>query len=236
MTGEGRAAPRPEPDEGPRPEPGEGLRPELDEGPRLRLFVAVELADAWKAAFADHQARLRRRLQDEAPHLRLRYVRPEGIHLTLKFLGETPASRLPSIESALGQAVPHPPDLRLAVGRVGSFSDRRGPGVVWAGVAADAEALRRLRLLVERLETWLASAGFSRDRQGGFTPHLTLARLPDGMSQRDREVVVRASSEISLSRLEPMTIAFVSLMQSRLGPGGARYERLGRFPAGPSGE
>jgi 2'-5' RNA ligase len=193
---------------------------------RLRLFVAIELPDAWKEAVAAYQRRLQERISIDAPRVRLRYVRPEGVHLTLKFLGETPANRLPSIEGALSQAVTTAPNFRLELRRVGSFSDRRAARVVWAGVAGDTDALR---LLAERVDTRLASAGFARERRG-FMPHLTIARLPDAMSQAERELVVAASNAIALAPQDAMLVGYVSLMRSHLGPGGTRYERLARFP------
>ena len=197
-----------------------------DEGESLRLFVAVELPETWRQALGASQERLRARLAADGSELRLRFVRPESVHLTLKFLGETPSGRLGAIESALSLAVAEAPNVRLELGRIGSFSDRRAPRVVWAGVGGDTRAFA---LLAERIETRLAAAGFGRERRG-FQPHLTLARLPETLSAAQRAYVAQASGEGSIAAPEPFVVEQVSLMRSRLGPGGARYECIARFP------
>jgi 2'-5' RNA ligase len=196
---------------------------------RPRLFIAIEMPETWRDAIAAVQDQIRRRIAAERSDLRLRFVRPEGVHLTLKFLGETPAARLASVEQALANAVPAPPAFQLKIGRIGSFSDRRAPAIIWAGIEPVGESdAKGLRNLVEQVETCLATAGFPRERRG-FVPHLTLARVPDRLSQPDRDYLV-ATSQTTLPALEPITVSNVSLMRSHLGPGGARYERLAAFP------
>lgn len=195
----------------------------------LRLFVAIELPDAWKEALAAYQEGLQRRLDGSGGSLRVRFVRPEGIHLTLKFLGETGSDRLATVEAALALAVPAPPRFRISVGCVGSFSDRRAPRIIWAGLEGETGALS---LLAERVETRLAAAGFQREGRA-FQPHLTLARLPQALTAAQRETAARVSAEVALPRTPPLIVQQVSLMRSQLGPGGARYECLGRLPASP---
>ncbi len=185
----------------------------------LRLFVAFELPDAWKEALAAYQEGLQRRLDGSGGSLRVRFVRPKGIHLTLKFLGETSSDRLAAVEAALALAVPALPRFSISIGRVGSFSDRRAPRIVWAGIEGETGALA---LLAERVETQLAVAGFQRDRRA-FQPHLTLARLPQALTAAQREIAARVSAEVALPRTPPLTVQQVSLMRSQLGPGGARY-------------
>ena len=198
---------------------------------RPRLFVAIGLPERWREALSGSQERLRRRLEADGRDLHVRFVRPEGVHLTLKFLGETAADRLPAIESALSEAVPEAPNIHLELSELGSFNDGRAPRVVWAGVAGDTRALS---LLVDRIETRLTAAGFPRERRR-FRPHLTLARLPETLTAAQREYVAQASSEDSLAGTGPFLVEQVSLMRSWLRPGGARYECLARFPPSRQG-
>jgi len=196
---------------------------------RLRLFVAIELPEAWTEALAVIQERMKRALaQDEAAaDLRLRWVHPEAIHLTLKFIGEVAPERLTPIREQLARAVPELPGIALSLGRVGSFSERRAPRVIWAGVYSEqADALRNL---AESIETWLAAAGVPRERRG-FTAHLTLARLPEGLSGTQRRRAAEITAGVKVPEPPAFQIQGVSLMQSFLGPGGARYARLGRWP------
>ncbi|MPZ50384.1 MAG: RNA 2',3'-cyclic phosphodiesterase [Dehalococcoidia bacterium] len=213
-----------------REAPGHGVRPGKERG-TLRLFVAIELPDAWKQALQALQSEMQAALSTDprTAGTRIRWVRPDGIHLTLKFLGEAPSDRLAAVQDALSIAIAAPPALELALGRVSSFSSRRAPRVVWAGIAESGAAGRLLRI-VEQVETRLAAAGFPRERRG-FTPHLTLARLPDDLSPASREAVAEVTAGFATPAPAPFTVDKVSLMQSHLGPGGARYERLASYPA-----
>jgi 2'-5' RNA ligase len=203
-------------------------RTEAEREQRLRLFVAVELPEPWHDGLSQLMDEMKAALAADATTkgVRVRWVRPEGIHLTMKFLGETPESKLDAVKRALVRAVPAPPGIRLQIGRAGSFSDRRAPRVVWAGVEGQT---KELAALAERVDTWLASAGYARELRG-FTPHLTLARLPEDLSQAERQAVAAATNGFVIPHLEPFTVDKVSLIQSHLGPGGARYERLAAFP------
>jgi 2'-5' RNA ligase len=181
-----------------------------------RLFVAIELPEGVLRALAEVQERLRERSLDG-----LRWVRPEGIHLTLKFLGETPAEKLPDIERALEQAVrgigPH----RLALGRLGTFGSRGAPRVLWVDLAGDVETLGALQEGVERA---LSPLGFPRDERR-FSPHLTLARI----RPEDAREVARPLSEAVATVRPPeaqLPVTELSLMRSELRHGGAVYTRL----------
>lgn len=192
--------------------------------PQLRLFVAAELPESWIAALGTLQDTLRGALD---PALRLRWVRPEAIHLTLKFVGEVPESRRASVESALNQAVPEPPNLIISLHRIGVFSDRRAPRVVWAGLTGDTVGLIRL---AQRIDTWLHASGFRLEKRG-LTPHLTLARIPYALPGEGRQAFEVALAAAAISAMPSFTVERVSLMRSNLGPGGARYERLAVFPS-----
>jgi 2'-5' RNA ligase len=160
--------------------------------------------------------------------VRLRWVRPDGIHLTLKFIGAVAEDRLPVIQEQLARAVPTMPAITLTLGWAGSFSDRRAPRVIWAGVySSQADELRRL---AESIETWLAAAGVAREKRG-FAAHLTLARLPQDLPEATRRRVAELTTGVALPEVPPFSAERVSLMQSHIGPGGARYERLAAFPA-----
>ena len=199
-----------------------------DQG-RLRLFVAIELPETWLTALGELQDGMKAALAADAQTagVRLRWVRPEGIHLTLKFIGEVAPARLEPIREHLALAVPEPPAIPLSLGGTGSFQDRRAPRVIWAGVESpQAESMRRL---AEAIETWLTAAGVPRQRRG-FAAHLTLARLPNDLPDDIRRRIAQVTNSVEAPGPAPFTVDGVSLMRSHLGPGGARYERLGRWP------
>lgn len=193
-------------------------------GPRLdvlRLFVALELPEEWTQALARMQADLRAR-----GLARLRWVRPEGIHLTLKFLGEVPAPRLAGIDAALRGAVARAPDFALRLGAPGTFG-RGSPRVLWVGIEGD---LDRLAALQRRVEAVLAPLGFPPEGRP-FAPHLTLARVPEAAPPDLRRAVAPAVEWLRVPPAPDFRVSRVSLMESRLGPGGAVYICRGGYPA-----
>jgi 2'-5' RNA ligase len=183
----------------------------------LRLFIAIELPANVLAALNQVQHELQR----EPALARLRWVRPEGIHLTLKFLGEMPEERRTDIEAAVSRAVTNVPPFDLHLGRVGRFGSRSSPRVVWIDVEGDIESLKRLQ---EQVEREVSPLGFPTETRA-FSPHLTLARVPP---ERAREVA--APLEVAMSRLSvpaaTMRATEVSLMRSQLQRGGAVYTQL----------
>jgi 2'-5' RNA ligase len=190
-------------------------------GPSLRLFVACELPGEAREALAAVQ-----RLLQEQGAEGLRWVRPEGIHLTLKFLGDVPARRLEAIERALARAVREPFRLSVRLSQLGSFGGSTGLRVVWLGLEGEVEALARLAAQVEGA---LEPMGFPRERRP-FAAHLTLARVKESASPQDRRRLFELVRSLELPPLPGATLQAVSLMQSTLEPGGARYQRLARFP------
>jgi 2'-5' RNA ligase len=194
-----------------------------DSEPTLRLFVACELPSEMKAALASLQEALRKK---GAP--RLRWVRSEGIHLTLKFLGAVPQEKVAAIREALAPTVQGIPSLALSLAEVGTFGDRRGPRVVWVGTQGDLEPLARLQ---QRVEKALEPLGFPPERRA-FSPHLTLARVPDSMGSSERHTLKELAKAIEVPSAPAVTIGELSLMRSILGPGGAVYERVAAFTLG----
>lgn len=188
----------------------------------LRLFVAIDLPEGVREALARLQSDLRRH-----DLLGLRWVRPEGIHLTLKFLGETPAERVPEIEEAVADAVRGAAPFRLVLGSPGSFGGRRGPRVLWLDLSGDVERLKELQSDVERE---LTEAGF-RPEEREFSPHLTLARVRQPPAPGLGERVSTALAAVPPPQAE-FEVNEVALIRSTLQPGGAVYERLSTFPLG----
>lgn len=187
----------------------------------LRLFIAVELPESWSEALAATQAALRRRGLE-----RLRWVRPEGIHLTLKFLGNVDERRVPELTEALTRAASGVSPFRLSLAGLGSFGPAARPRVVWVGVGGDLPALTRLW---DAVETDVGNLGFPRERQR-FAPHLTLARVPDDMPREVTGGIGATLGVISAPAAPPLAVTEVALMRSELGRGGARYTRLASVP------
>ena len=153
----------------------------------------------------------------------LRPVRPEGVHLTLKFLGSVPLSDIPAVTSALSSVVRQFRPFTVEIGGFGAYPGDHSPRVLWTGVSGP-ETLFRLRADIEESLTPLGFATDSRQ----WSPHLTLARIRDGTSKRDRRLAWKALANLDpISRLTK--VSSVSLVASRLTPKGAVYSTVETF-------
>lgn len=187
-----------------------------------RLFLAISLPAQVKERLAEVQRELARSGAD------VRWVRPEGIHLTLKFLGEVPPEKIEAIVAACEKAVKEaaPGALRLGVRGLGTFPPNRAPRVVWAGLTGDLTALARLK---RALEEALVSLGFEREDRP-FVPHLTLGRVK---SARRREALLKEIARFREEEFfspESIEVCTLTLYQSTLHPEGAIYTALRKIP------
>ena len=194
-------------------------RPDRSVGPTVRAFVAVNLDQDLKDALAKVQERLKATRADVG------WVRPESLHLTLKFLGQVEESRLGAVAEAIAAAATGYGSFRLVLGGVGAFPQPRAARVVWIGVQQGAEALVTLQA---RVEAGLEALGFAREERP-FAAHLTLGRVR-GPARREQLAV--ALTSIPAEPLGEMLLHRIDLMKSELGPGGARYTALQTFPLG----
>ena len=184
---------------------------------QLRLFVAVTLPPEARDALARVIATLR-----DAGLRGVRTVAPEGVHVTLKFLGNVEAGRVPALAEALDAAAGGVAPFELAVEGAGAFPDARAPRVLWAGVAGDTDALAAL---ARRVDEACAGLGFPRERRA-FSPHLTIARLRASATAEDRRRAAEALAAIRLDDVTPFAVDAVRLIKSTLTPSGAVYETL----------
>ena len=189
--------------------------------PPLRLFVAVELPQHVRDALGASIDRLRSTLR--GPY---RWVRPEGIHLTLRFLGDVEAERIAELASALGPPVAPLPPFELRLDGTGVFPNARAPSVVWAGVGGESGALARLAAAVG-----IATAGVGAPAESRpYQPHLTIGRVRGRLAASEIEALSETLSKVTYDQAAPFPVDGVSLMRSELGPGGARYTRLAYAP------
>lgn len=162
----------------------------------MRLFVGLELP--WE---------LKQRLSGLAGGLAgAKWVPPENYHLTLRFIGETPAHRAEEVDFALSGVRARSFPLSLA--GVGTFARSGRPTAIWIGVDRNP-GLDHLRA---KIETALQRVGLERERRR-FAPHVSLARL-DNVSEAKLASFVQAHN---LFRAEPVTVQRFTLFSSRLG-------------------
>ena len=185
---------------------------------QVRTFIAIELDETINAAIADLQGQLKAKVPRES----VRWVKPEGIHLTLKFLGDVPANRIEEIERALTQACAGFPAFSFSVGGLGCFPNPRRPRVVWVGVQEESGTLARLQ---KAIEDGLEKLGFAPEGRK-FHAHLTLGRTQQRASSGDVRRLGQLVEEMDIGQLGQMEARAVSLIKSDLRPTGAVYTQL----------
>ncbi|MBI2854497.1 MAG: RNA 2',3'-cyclic phosphodiesterase [Chloroflexi bacterium] len=186
----------------------------------VRCFVAVELPQEVRVELGRIQEGLKR-----AGKNFVRWVSPESVHLTLKFLGWVPADLVTKIVGVLNESVVGSTPFRLETDGLGMFPTSRLPRVVWLGVKGDVQLLCAVQ---ERVETMLLPLGFEKEGRI-FSPHLTLGRLNREISPTER----REFGEKVLGQQvsgHTITVNGLSLMRSTLLPTGAVYTRIAMIP------
>ncbi len=160
----------------------------------------------------------------------LRPVRAEGIHLTLRFLGEVAAAEEERVATACAMAAAMGGAFTIAFGSLGVFPNARRPRVVWVGLHEGAAPLLALH---QRLEDALLSTKAVASHES-YTPHVTLARVRDEAAPSARAalgaLVAGRPPREQAGRHDRCVVDRLSLVQSTLAPGGARYTVLQQWP------
>jgi len=185
----------------------------------IRAFIAIPLEPAGTEAIRRIQARLRARLPDI-----IRWTNPEQVHVTLKFLGNIDMKQAPEIAQAIQRAIAQSEPFPLHIEDVGCFPNARKPNVLWAGLGGNREALLKLQGNIET-ET---SIFCEHQEERAFQPHLTLGRVRNGKFREARMMAERLQ-EIKQEPVAEWTVRQVHLMQSELGPDGARHFCLAKL-------
>jgi 2'-5' RNA ligase len=189
----------------------------MSDGSGIRSFVAVDLAAPVRHAVAELQSALARVKAD------VRWVRAEGLHVTLKFLGSVEAARLERVHEALAVAVADKPALHVRVRDLGAFPGWRRPRVVWVGLQGEG-----LAELARSIDAALVALDFERERRA-FTAHLTLGRVNSLRGWQRLEEVCKAHLDDNFGESE---INAVTIYRSTLQRGGAVYTALWTIPLG----
>ena len=182
-------------------------------GDRIRAFIAIPLP----REVIDQARKLQDQLREEG--LRMRWTRPEAMHLTLKFLGDIDRARSAEIEKALAAVGGPGGPLALAAKGLGVFPTVKKARVLWMGIAGKTHLLLAIH---SRLEGQLAALGFQPEKRR-FNAHLTLARAREPLDPRR---LVSCIESIGGFKAVPFEARQIVLYQSELKPEGAVYTAL----------
>jgi 2'-5' RNA ligase len=178
----------------------------MGRGIPMRVFVALPLPPATATALADALQPLR------AAHTDIRWVNPDGFHITLHFFGDVSETQLADLKAALLDSRLAVPSIAARLGALGQFPPRGNPRVVWVSLSLGGE---EARVLWERVEQVVEPLGWQQDPRG-FTPHVTVGRAGRG-----------GTGGLDPAGLPILEAAFrfeeIVLFESVLGKGGAIY-------------
>src|ERR1700694_622623 len=186
----------------------------------MRLFVALEIPSAVR----ENRAALLKSLRTVSPQNR--WVRTENLHVTLKFIGEVPETKLAAIPSALA-GTRSDQIITLDFRGLGFFPNENRPRVFWAGI----EASPNLKDLAADIDRATEKLGIPRE-QRPFAPHLTLARFePPGLPEKLRSAI----QENAARDFGSLHTSQYHLIESKLKPSGGEYTTLESFGVGAGG-
>ncbi len=190
----------------------------------IRTFIALELPEDILAQIDQAQTRFK----DALPGNAVRWTKPDGVHLTLKFLGQTPEDQISMIVSALRASAAVHPVIDLEVSGAGCFPNLHQPRVIWIGVHEDQDG-HRLRTLQRAVESCVEPLGYAIERRE-FSPHLTLGRVAQDIRPSDLKKIGEVIGASKVGLLGRFTVSNVALIKSDLRPHGAVYTVLARVP------
>ena len=178
----------------------------------LRCFIAIEIPEPIKREVGELINRLKKYNAD------IKWVIPENLHLTLKFLGDTPEALLPNIEESLFKIVLSYDPFYIKLYGTGVFPNRKHPRVIWIGIE-DSKILNKLKL---DMEDSMALLGYQKENKE-FLAHLTIGRV------RSRKGIVYLVNELNNFKDKDfgcIHIKSIKLMKSELKPNGPVYNCL----------
>lgn len=186
----------------------------------IRTFLAIELPPGIKYLIEGIKERLMPELKG------IRWTRPEGMHLTLKFFGDVFQNDVDRISEVVKRNVRDIAPMGLNVGSPGGFPILKKPKVLWLGIGGDVQ---RLEVLHSAIERDLEECGFPGEKRS-FKPHLTLGRARSSVRIISRaEALIGGIEELSVFRFDARELV---LFESEMKPGGAVYTKLATFPFG----
>lgn len=187
----------------------------------MRLFIAIDLSHTLRKHLSDEIEKLTQILGSDS----IRWVKASNIHLTLKFLGETPENKLDRIKNTLEDVTSQFCSFKMDIGEFGCFPNFRKPRVFWIGVHEHKGILKQLHRV---LEADFQKIGFKKEGRP-LSAHLTLGRLRRNISSSELQELSTKLVTIQIDNLGIEDVNEICLFSSVLRPSGAEYTRRGVF-------
>ena len=192
---------------------------------QVRAFIAIPVPKAVIQVLDDAVKNL-----DSCIGENVGWVRTEGIHLTLKFMGNIETGIVERVLEAMSAVVSQFSPFELAISKLGVFPNPRRPRVLWSGVQGEIETLAALQSAIDGA---LGELGL-RQEQRAFSPHLTLGRVRRDVADRQLQRIGQVTEGVKLSVAPSWTADSVNLMRTELDPTGSRHYLVGSASIGGS--
>ena len=187
----------------------------------LRSFIAVEIPVEIQNAISHSTASLQRAL----PKPIIRWVSPQNVHLTLKFLGDVSPANIERLADVLKLEAAAHGMFSMSVGGIGAFPTSRRARVIWIGL----EAPPSLVALQHGVEAASARLGYTRENRP-FSPHLTIGRVGQNVTAADLQKIRTDLDGTSVGSLGMVNVDAIHIFKSDLQPGGSVYTHLYALP------
>jgi len=189
---------------------------------KIRSFIAFDMENEQVLSRLTAAQKL---LQDTGADLK--FVAPQNIHVTMRFLGDVSPGMVDKIHEALKNVKFSPFNIQLC--GLGVFPSLNYPRVVWAGMT---EGVEELKSIFSQLEPQIRALGFAADAYG-FSPHLTIARVRSGANKQLLAEFVTKKSDYDFGTIKANCLR---LKRSQLSPKGPTYSTLREFCPVPKQE
>jgi 2'-5' RNA ligase len=181
----------------------------------MRCFIAIDVPEDIKNSISILIKGINHRAKG------IKWVPPEKIHLTLKFLGEIKEERIKEIKDRLDSISSNHRDFDISVSKIGGFPSLKNPNVLWIGIDYSED----LKRLYEDVEDAMFDLGFEKENRK-FFPHLTIARMKD---KRDIDPIIKSLIAFKDKFFGYLKVEEILLMKSVLRPSGAEYSKIEAF-------
>ncbi len=182
----------------------------------LRTFIAIELTASIQKELEEIQRHLQRAKAD------VKWVAPNNIHLTLKFLGDTSTDQIEKLKSILSKITSPYQNFSMEINKLGVFPKPEYPKVIWVGISSGGEKIVEI---VQKIEDDLQILGFAKEKRD-FSPHITLGRV---RSPLNKSPLIKTMQNFSFLQPLQQTVQAIRLIKSTLTAQGPIYETIETF-------
>lgn len=175
----------------------------------MRLFIAVPVPEELKGNITRIQEKLKEADSD------IKLVKPENLHFTIKFLGETPEEKTAEIKNSIEKACANFSPFDIGIAGIAAFPSRNYARVIWLYIK---NGIEQMETLMKNIDGELSLLGFVKEKD--YVPHLTLARVRSG---RNKAELLRLLEQLEKTEIGKMKVKEVKVMKSTLSRKGPVY-------------